>query len=216
MLGEDPATYRQLDKQGSTKLAYLSAIKDKEVMDKILLGEELIKTKVVKPGKREDINAVARDYLGNVGEAYEMENYSVTIENAIQHLAATAVNPEEPTAGEIKSSLKAVTGGVVEINGTKVEKPRDVDEDDFEYYFDFLNKNDIKEHGGLSSKYAEDIPLSRVVPKFESPGKYLLEYKGQYLLNANDEPLIIPIDNVEITRKRNDKGYRNRQQRRSN
>tara|TARA_R110002020_G_scaffold121708_3_gene276658 strand:+ start:7349 stop:9418 length:2070 start_codon:yes stop_codon:yes gene_type:complete len=189
-LGGNEATYKQLDKKNASMFAMLSARNDEEIAKAVFLGEELIKTKQVKLPSQDDYMADLDEYLGAVGEVYQVEDRA-TIIRAAKSYYATLGN-EEYDPGSMEKALLAITGGVGSVNGRKVELPQGVDEDDLDDFFNEINLNTLEQFGGLLHPHdIDDIRDGNLVSV--GSNRYQIEVNGARQYNKKHEPFEIVI-----------------------
>jgi len=164
---------------------------DKNLMSIVFRGQELLKNKVVKAPSNTDYLMVTDKYLGDV---YDPTDKAATIEAAKAHYAATAGNQVVFNETAWDESLAAVTGGISEINGHKLELPRGVDEDSFENFIDSFSASDVETFGGVmgytDEQAAEAIQDARI--KSIGSNEYVVMTNDvQALFKANGEPFVL-------------------------
>ena len=142
-LNEAPAVWNQISPKNQQAFSMAGATGDNVLMTTVFQGQELIKNKLVSAPKAADYLSISDDFLSDV---YGIQDKSAIIEAAKAHYAATAGNVDVFDADAFEDSLSAVTGGIGEVNGSKVELPRGVDEDSFE---DFINEFSGAQVAGL-------------------------------------------------------------------
>jgi len=152
---------------------------DKNLMSIVFRGQELLKNKVVQAPSNTDYLMVTDEYLGDV---YDPTDKAATIEAAKAHYAATAGNQAVFDEAAWDESLAAVTGGISEINGHKLELPRGVDEDSFENFIDSFSPSDVETFGGVMGYTNEQAAEVIQDAKIKSV---------QALFKANGEPFVL-------------------------
>jgi hypothetical protein len=189
-LDDNERTYQQLDKKNASMFAMMSAKKDKDLAKAVFLGEEMIKTGQFKLPSKGDYSPDINDYLGEVGEVYQVEDRATVIKAALNYYAT--LGEEQYDDAAMEKALDAITGGIGEINGRKVELPESVGEDDLEDFFDDIQPETLEEFGGLLHPFPmDDIRDGNLV----SVGKnrYQLEINGMRQYNKDREPFEIEI-----------------------
>lgn len=190
-LGGNEKTYQQLDKKNASMFAMVAARGDEDLANAVFMGEELIKTKQAVMPKRADYISMADDYLGAAGEVYGVEDRATILKTALNYYAS--MGESDYSEDSLEKALEAVTGGIGEINGRKVELPRDVDESDFEDFFDSIQPETIEKFGGLLHPFpVEKVRDARLVSLGDS--RYALEIGGLRQLNRNREQFVIDVD----------------------
>ncbi|MDG1997041.1 MAG: hypothetical protein P8J14_11140 [Emcibacteraceae bacterium] len=190
-LNEAPAVWNQISPKNQQAFSMAGATGDNVLMTTVFQGQELIKNKLVSAPKAADYLSISDDFLSDV---YGIQDKSAIIEAAKAHYAATAGNVDVFDADAFEDSLSAVTGGIGEVNGSKVELPRGVDEDSFE---DFINEFSGAQVAGLGGVIGfDDNQAANAIQngKIKSIGanKYIVMTNGSQALFKNDgEPLII-------------------------
>ena len=190
-MGGNPATYMQLDKKNASVFAMLSARGDRNLSEMVFLGEELIKTKQFKVPSQKDYIVTVDEYLGKPGEVYGSEDRATIIKAALSHYAA--VGNEEYDPGLFEKSLEAITGGIGEVNGSRIELPPEISEDWVEEFMDTLQPETIEAFGGLKYPHdIEDIRDARLISRGD--GRYHLEINGVLQPNKDGGYFEIELD----------------------
>ena len=146
-LGSSTKVWEQLDKQNAGLFAMAGAIGDRQVMSAIFEGQKIIEGRTTELATPTDYLPVFDDYTGGVYSGDDKRNM---INAALAHYYATRENGIFDS-GDFEESIKAVSGGIGEINGGKVELPRGIDPDDFEDYIDEFTPDMVKSFGGVWS-----------------------------------------------------------------
>jgi len=128
-----PQIWEQIAESGSKTFAIAGAINQPIIAEQIFLGEAIIADKTQVTPTKSQVISIFNDRVGNVGEVYGQENHAATLSAVLAHYAATRSDPSESDVNESEflRSIDAVTGGIGEHNGFKVELPRGVNEDTF-------------------------------------------------------------------------------------
>jgi hypothetical protein len=164
---------------------------DKDLMSIVFKGQELLKNKVVKAPSNTDYLMVTDEYLGDV---YDPTDKAATIEAAKAHYAATAGNQVVFDETAWDESLAAVTGGISEINGHKLELPRGVDEDNFENFIDSFSPDDVETFGGVmgyTKEQAAEVIQDARIKSIGSNEYVVMTNDVQALFKSNGEPFIL-------------------------
>lgn len=181
---EAPEIWAQLSKKHATTFAMAGATGDTQLMRTVFKGQELIDSKTVKPIKPADYLSDFNDYVEGV---YGPKDAQAVLKSAIAFYAQTSDNKDGVySSGDFEDALEAVTGGIGEINGFKLELPRGVDEDDFEDFIDDIQPQTIASLGGvqgISNERAAEIIKQARIRNIKS---------GEYIVQANNGTLIKP------------------------
>lgn len=146
-LGSSTKVWEQLDKQNAGLFAMAGAIGDRQVMSAIFEGQTIMDGRTTELAKPTEYLPVFDDYTGGVYSGDDKRNM---INAALAHYYATRENGIFDS-GDFEDSIEAVSGGIGEINGGKVELPRGIDPDDFEDYIDEFTPDMVKNFGGVWS-----------------------------------------------------------------
>ncbi len=190
-LNEAPAVWAQISPKNQQAFSMAGATGDNVLMGTVFQGQELLKNKLVTAAKPSEYLSVSEDFLGDV---YGVQDKAAILEAAKAHYAATTGNVDVFDADAWENSLSAVTGGIGEVNGNKVELPRGVDEDTFEDFIDEFSGLQVEALGGVLG--FTDNQAANVIQngKIKSVGanKYIvMANESQALFKADGEPLII-------------------------
>jgi len=190
-LNEAPAVWAQISPKNQQAFSMAGATGDNVLMATVFNGQELLKNKLVTPAKTSDYLSVSDDFLGDV---YGVQDKTAILEAAKAHYASTVGNVDVFDGDAWESSLNAVTGGIGEVNGNKIELPRGVDEDTFEDFIDEFSGLQVETLGGVLG--FTDNQAANVIQngKIKSVGanKYIvMANESQALFKADGTPLII-------------------------
>ncbi|MCP4879451.1 MAG: hypothetical protein GY905_02815, partial [Gammaproteobacteria bacterium] len=198
-LNESPSVWGQIAPKNQQVFSMAGATGDKNLMGIVFRGQELLKNKVVQAPSNNDYLTVTDKYLGDV---YDPTDKAATIEAAKAHYAATAGNQAVFNETAWDESLAAVTGGISEINGHKLELPRGVDEDSFENFIDSFSPGDVETFGGVidytNEQAAEVIQDAKIKSIGSNEYVVITGVRGagsarqvQALLKPNGEPFVL-------------------------
>ena len=190
-LNESPSVWGQIAPKSQQVFSMAGATGDKDLMGIVFKGQELLKNKVVKAPSNTDYLMVTDEYLGDV---YDPTDKAATIEAAKAHYAATAGNQVAFDETLWDESLAAVTGGISEINGHKLELPRGVDEDDFEDFIDSFSSSDVESFGGVAGytkEQAAEVIQDAKIKSIGSNEYVVMTNDVQALFKPNGEPFIL-------------------------
>ncbi len=198
-LNESPSVWGQIAPKNQQVFSMAGATGDKNLMGIVFRGQELLKNKVVQAPSNDDYLMVTDEYLGDV---YDPTDKAATIEAAKAHYAATAGNQVVFDETAWDESLAAVTGGISEINGHKLELPRGVDEDNFENFIDSFSPGDVETFGGVidytNEQAAEVIQDAKIKSIGSNEYVVITGVRGagparqvQALLKPNGEPFVL-------------------------
>ena len=208
-LGDNERTYQQLDKKNASLFAMVSARGDRDVANAVFAGQELIKTKQFKLPLKKDYMSDIEDYLGGPGEVYRIDDRATIIKAALSYYAT--IGEEAYDGGAMEKALTAVTGGIGELNGRKIELPRGVSEDDIEDLMDELQPETLEDFGGLKSNIPiEDIRDGQLISV--GTNRYHLEIGGLRQYNKDGNPFEIEVtpELIMLNNSRRPKGRKRR------
>lgn len=155
--------FEQFAKADAPLFAFVSERSDHDIAKKVFIGKQRIDEGLVSKPSRSDMQPILIDYLGEVGDVYNAEDYAQTVDAAIYHMAATNKFDSAEQKGNfdedaLKASLEAVTRGIGEINGSKIQLPDDVSEDDLEDFWYNVDYGTINKYG----KLFDNLPIEKV------------------------------------------------------
>ena len=183
-----PELWGDIAKKGGGTFAMAGASGDRDVMNTVFTGQELINNKLVTPIK-------SSDYLGDftdmVGGVYGAED-AMNVKNAALAYYAT-MGAEDYDTDLFKQAITAVTGGIGEINGFKIELPRGIEEDRFEDYIDQMQPETVASMGGVRGMTDEEAAelISRSALKNTKSGNYIVESNFGTLFKPDGTPFIL-------------------------
>lgn len=190
-LNEAPSVWGQIAEKNQPAFAMAGSTGDNQLMMNVFKGQELIAAKLVIAPKRTDYLPTLDDFVEDV---YGAQDKSAIVSAAINHYAATANDEGIFDEGKFEESLSAVTGGIGEINGSKLELPRGVEEDDFEDFIDNFTSEEVTKLGGVMGYSAEEAAEAIQNGRIKSIGanKYIVMVNGsQSLFKLDGEPLTL-------------------------
>lgn len=158
------------------------------VSEQVLKGQEMLRDGTAKNPSMNDYLDVFNDY---VGEVYEGVNRSSTLEATIAHYAAK--NKTIFDRGDFLDSLKDVTGGVAEVNGNKVQLPRNTHRRDFDRYLDRFTPEAVEFFGGVEGISNENVAdmIQRGVPISVGDNQYEILFNGSKIWKNENERFVI-------------------------
>ena len=187
-----PELWGDIAKKGGGTFAMAGATGDREVMSTVFRGQELIDNKLVVPIKTSDYLG---DFTDMVGGVYLAED-AMNVKNAALAYYAT-MGAEDYDPALFKDAVTAVTGGIAEINGFKIELPRGVDPEVFQDFIDDLEPGTVASMGGIrgmtDEQAAETIRRSALIGV--KSGSYRIESDMGTLLNEDGSVFILDWDN---------------------
>ncbi len=190
-LNEAPDVWGQISEKNQSVFAMAGATGDKQLMSLVFKGQELLNEKLVTPISSEYYLPVLDDYLGDV---YGTQDKSAILQTAKNHYAATSNDEGIFDEDAFEDSLNAVTGGIGEINGYKLELPRGTDEDDFEDFIESFTPSEVEKLGGVAGYTNEEAAESIQDGRIKSIGanKYVVMVNDvQALFKQDGNPLVI-------------------------
>lgn len=190
-LNQAPAVWGQISAKNQPAFSMAGATGDTALMTAVFKGQELLAEKLVTAPKSADYLPVLDDFVGDV---YGVQDKAAILEAAKNHYAATADDGGEFDSSAFEDSLSAVTGGIGEINGFKVELPRGTNEDTFEEFIDEFTPSQVEKLGGVlgftNEEAAELIQNGRI--KNVGANKYIIMTNDtQSLFKPDGTPLTI-------------------------
>jgi len=190
-LNRAPEVWGQVSEKNQQVFSMAGATGDNVLMAAVFQGQELIKAKLVSAPKGTDYLPVSDEFLSDV---YGIQDKSAIVEAAKAHYAATVGNVDVFDVDGFEDSLAAVTGGIAEVNGNKLELPRGVIDDDFEDFIDEFSADNVNKMGGVLG--FTDIEAANIIndAKIKSIGanKYIiLTGETQALFGADGNPFVI-------------------------
>jgi hypothetical protein len=150
-----PSVWGEISGKGAGVFAMTGAIGDQTLMGQVFTGQELLNNKLrVSPTPKEYL-PIFREIVGDIpdvdgvlGSIYGREDGKNVLDTALAHYAATSpIGKFEEEA--FRESVQAVTGGVGDINGYKVQLARYTDIEPLEDYIDDFSADDVAALGGV-------------------------------------------------------------------
>lgn len=192
-MGTNIKVWEQLDKKNAGLFAMAGAIGEPDIMQAIFEGQEKLANGTIKTPSKEEYLTAFDDKVGNVYKGKDRKNM---LDAALAHYYAT----NEDTlfdADNFEESIEAVSGGIGEVNGSKIELPRGIPEDDFEDYVDEFTPDMVRHFGGVWSmsddKAAKVIQDAQLVSIGQN--RYLVTVNGMALQKpSGEEPFIVSYD----------------------
>ena len=190
-LNQAPEIWGKISSKNQMVFSMAGASGDTNLMSNVFKGQELIQKKLVTMPPANDFLLAFNDYVSDV---YGIEDKKAVLETAKAHYAATAENDGIFSEDALIDSINAVTGGISEVNGYKVELPRGVTDETFSDYIDNITPEFIGKLGGVASftdeQAAELIQTSRI--KNIGNNKYVVMVNdSQALFKKDGSPLVI-------------------------
>jgi len=147
-MGPDMANraWEQMSNKNALMFSYAGAISsDASTLSKaVLKGEEKLRRGNATPIER---NLYLTSFDEYVGDVYSGKNRQAVREAALAAYAELHGNDFDEN--KFEDVLEAITGGIIEINGKKLELPRGVTEKQFEWYVDRFTLKAVEAFGGL-------------------------------------------------------------------
>jgi hypothetical protein len=200
-----PELWGDIAKKGGGTFAMAGATGDLNVMSAVFKGQELIENKLVAPIK-------PSDYLGSftdmVGGVYLAEN-AMNVKNAsLAYYATMGAEGYDPELFE--DAVTAVTGGIGEFNGFKIELPRGVEEDKFADFIYQIQPETIAAMGGVRGLTNEEaaIIIGQSPLRSIGAGSYVIGSDLAAMHSPDGSPFILTYSeeqdaiNLEIYKKR--------------
>jgi len=188
-----PQVWSQIADKEEGLFAMASAIGDSQIAINVFEGQTLLRDKLVEmPTPLEQLDIV-NETLGNVyGEADRKD----IIDSARAYYAATVSDRNFYDENQFASALQKITGGITEINGTKIQLPRNVNENEFDQIINNFSADMVERFGGVQGMTNEEAAeLIRDLP-LENNGNnaYFPKQAGQTIIGGNGEPFSFVVD----------------------
>lgn len=211
-LSTSPEVWGQVSKKQQRVFSLAGATGDVNLMATVFKGQDLIDGGLVKTPTPAEFLPVLND---TVEDIYGADDKQSVLQAAVAHYAATVEDPTVFDGSAFESSIEAVTGGIGEVNGFKIELPRGVSEDDFDDFIDSYTEETVARLGGVvgftDAEAAERIQDSRI--KSVGDNKYIVMVDGSSALFTKDgEPLIISFDPGVLANMTAERAVRRRKQ----
>ena len=190
-LNEAPAVWGQISPKNQQAFSMAGATGDNVLMSTVFNGQELLKNKLVTAAKPSEYLTVSEDFLGDV---YGIQDKSAILEAAKAHYASTTGNVDVFDTNAWETSLSAVTGGIGEVNGNKVELPRGVDEDTFDDFIEEYSGLQVEALGGVlgfTDNQAANVIQNGKIKSIGANKYIVMTDKAQALFKKDGEPLVI-------------------------
>ena len=188
-LNASPSVWGQISDKNQGAFSMAGATGDQPVMTSVFKGQELLQAKLAIPVKQADYQM---NFDEQVEGVYGVQDRRDLLAATIAHYAATHPDGEYDKS-EFADSIEAVTGGIGEVNGFKVELPRGVDSETFEDFIDDIQPETIEALGGVqgvsNERAVELIQQSRV--RNIKSGSYIIDYDGTQLWGNDNKPFVI-------------------------
>lgn len=199
-LSQAPSLWGQIASKNQAQFAMAGAIGDTDVMMTVFKGQDILDAgNLALKLPRNEYMPVFNDLVEDV---YGTENKSAMLKSALAYYAASG-DQEMFDDGDFKAAIEAVSGGIGEINGHKLELPRGIFEDDFEDFIDNFSTDDIEAMGGVSGytpKQAQELIQDGRIKSVGS-NRYEVIVGNTKLMNAEGKPFTLSYT-TEVQRKK--------------
>ena len=188
-----PEVWTQVADKDQGIFAMTSAIGDSLIATRVFEGQTLIRDKLVEMPSRSEQAGIVNDTLGDV---YGEKDRRDIVAAARAYYASTVEDRAFYDENTFEAALQQITGGITEINGFKVQLPRDMGEDEFDQVVSNFSPEMVDRFGGLQGMTNEEAAeLIRDLP-LENDGNnaYFPKQAGQLLLNNDGEPFRFVVD----------------------
>jgi len=186
-----PGLWQQLAEKEQGVFAMVSAIGDTNIANRVFEGQDLIRDKLVDMPSRAELTEVYNDVAGDV---YTGRDREATIAAAKAYYAASATDRNEFDEDEFESAIQMVTGGIAEINGIKIQLPRQATEDQFDTFVNNFTPAMVERFGGVQNRDPESAAEQIRDLQFKSIGdnRYVvLQSEGASVMNNSGEPFVV-------------------------
>jgi len=195
-----PQMWEQLDKNNARLFAVAGALGDPQIAEDVFIGDSLIKAKTVDRPTETEFMPVFQDYVGDVYrlQGAPGENEQIVMEAILAHYAATRTDRVEFKESEFLRSMEAVTGGITEYNGFKLELPRGLDENRFETWMNNFTPEMVEYFApdglaGMTNEQAIDL-MKRSRIQSIGNSRYAVVYSAtnqEAIFKTDGMPLVI-------------------------
>lgn len=190
------AAYEAIAGKQALTFAQAGAIasKDPQLSQEILLGQEAIKLKTAKALTLDQTLISAFDDI--VQGVYAGEDRASVLRSAIS-LYASRDSEGVFNSSEFKQAVRDVTGGIGRIQGSYVQLPRGISENDLEEYFGGFTEETIADLGGVMNLTNNEaaMMIRGGIPLSIGDDRYtFLSREGTTLYGSNGKPLVVPYD----------------------
>ncbi|MBQ0795759.1 hypothetical protein [Zhongshania sp.] len=187
--GPSQAIWGQLDKKNASTFAMVGAIGDRQVMSTVFRGQALLDEKL-KSVARTDYMPAFDDYVGDV---YDGKDRRAVLDAALAYYSASVSDGSSFDDQTFEKALEAVTGGVAEVNGGRVELPRGIESSTFDDYLDGFTPQMVRHFGGVPGmKDAQAAQLiSNGTPESYGNGRYIIRSRLGVLQKKDGSPFVI-------------------------
>lgn len=190
-----PGVFSQIAENNEPTFAMVSAIGDLNIGLAVFEGEALIRDNLVQMPNREELRTVFNE---TVGDVYGERDRQAVLAAAKGYYAYAATDRNDFDEDEFKQAIQTVTGGITEINGSKVQLPRDVDADTFEDFVNRFTPEMVKKFGGVQNLTNEEAAeaIQDLQLESDADGVYFVLQAGAPLMNKQGEPFTIVWDDT--------------------
>jgi len=189
-LNEAPAVWGQISAKNQPAFAMAGATGDIALMGAVFKGQELLANKLVTAPKSADYLPVLDEFVEDI---YGTQDKAAILEAAKNHYVATADDGGIFDQSAFEDSLSAVTGGVGEINGFKIELPRGIDEDTFDEFIDSFTPSQVEILGGVIGFTNEEAADLIQDGRIKNIGA------NKYVVMVNDVQSLFKLDGTPLT-----------------
>jgi len=190
-LNQAPNVWGQISEKNQPAFSMAGATGDIPMMSAVFKGQELLAEKLVTAPKSADYLPTLDDFVGDV---YGVQDKAAILEAAKFHYVATANDGGVYDSSAFEDSLSAVTGGIGEINGFKIELPRGTDEDTFDDFIDGFTASQVETLGGVvgfSNEEAADLIQDGRIKNVGSNKYIIMVNDVQSLFKPDGTPFVI-------------------------
>jgi len=199
---EAPQIWEQIAKKNGQLFAMAGAIGNIDTARVIFEGDALLRNKTAANPSTNDYLPAFFDYVGNTYRrpGTSGEDEALVMNAALAHYAATRSDPTTFSEDEFVASIDAVTGGIGEYNDSKVELPKEVDQDMFEDIMDGFSPDMLRVMAPDGVMYYTDEQAVRQIKQSRLINSGVGTYYAidpdtgqQFLFTPDGEPLQLRI-----------------------
>ena len=208
-----PEIWEQLADKDQGVFAMVSSIGDTAIARRVFEGQDLINDKLVAMPNRSELAEVYNDVAGDV---YSGRDREATLAAAKAYYASTATDRNEFNEDEFESAIQAVTGGLADINGMKVQLPREASEEQFDTFVNSFTAEMVDRFGGVQNRDSESAAEQIRELQFKSIGdnRYVvLQSQNASIINKDGEPFTV-VWSPELQKIADDESINTRRERR--
>lgn len=186
--------WSQIAENNQGTFAAVAAIGDLNIGLAVFEGEALMRDKLVDMPDREELRELVNEEIGDV---YGEKDRQAMIAASKAYYAYAATDRNSFDEDEFKQAIQTVTGGIAEVNGMKVQLPRQVDEDTFDRLINTFTPEMVEMFGGvqnLSNEEAAEAIREMQLMNVADNEYVVLQGQSMSLMDKEGNPFRIKVD----------------------